>query len=579
MKVAHSLGKLNIEKNIKENTGFILTNKAGGYCYFADKPRSRYHGVFFNNSFKMYKVIDNIRLVNAPSVSGLKNNFSSFERKRENLIEKFFMPYGLNSLVYSLNREEEIELVLDIRESYKMPGFGRNYEILEDNGKLIVKYTQDNEFNCYLAINYDKDYEPVKRWFKQEYELDRKRGSLPFESYVFSAVRFKSKQLVISFSFDKEKAITENDYVTKNIGKLETKQECYMKNLLESGGGIRNKNLRMAYVCAVASLDSLAVSIDKVDGIYAGLPWFFQFWARDEAVSLKSLKYIGKKETDRSVNNILSRLINSIDDNIKIPNKFPNGDVKSCDAAGWVFKRGYELDKKIIEKKIKYFEGINQDSFITNGKKETWMDSIGREGARIELQALSLSILKSLFDLTKDKMYKELEKDLKEKTRKEFWNEGILKDGLNDSTIRPNVFIAAYVYPELLTKAEWAVCFKNTLAKLWLGWGGLSTIDKSNPLFCDTSTGEDPKSYHNGDSWFYLNNLAAFVLYKTDKKIFGKYIKKIFNASSNEILWKGAVGHHAELSSAKMLSPNGCLAQAWSAAMFIELVEELKNKY
>jgi glycogen debranching enzyme len=126
-----------------------------------------------------------------------------------------------------------------------------------------------------------------------------------------------------------------------------------------------------------------------------------------------------------------------------------------------------------------------------------------------------------------------------------------------------------------LTNKEWEICFDNTLKSLWLDWGGLSTIDKNNTLFTEESTGEDVKSYHRGDSWFWINDLTALVLNKISNKKFQKQIKRIISASTEEILWKGCIGCHAELSSAKELQSRGCWNQAWSDAMFIEMVDEV----
>jgi len=92
-------------------------------------------------------------------------------------------------------------------------------------------------------------------------------------------------------------------------------------------------------------------------------------------------------------------------------------------------------------------------------------------------------------------------------------------------------------------------------------------------LFTNESTGENIKSYHRGDSWFWINNLAALVLNRINKNKFQKYIKKIIEASTEDILWKGCIGCHAELSDAKELTSKGCFNQAWSNAMFIEMVD------
>jgi len=182
-----------------------------------------------------------------------------------------------------------------------------------------------------------------------------------------------------------------------------------------------------------------------------------------------------------------------------------------------------------------------------------------------------------MYKLSNNPIYLHLENELKEKVRNNLWNGNILADGLNDFVIRPNIFIAAYAYPSLLTQEEWIKCFSNMLPALWLEWGGLSTIDKDNPLFIDEHSGEDNKSYHRGDSWFWLNNLAAITLYRADRLKFKKYINSILKASTKDILWKGAIGNASEISSAKELESNGCVCQAFSSAMFIELIYELFN--
>jgi glycogen debranching enzyme len=180
-----------------------------------------------------------------------------------------------------------------------------------------------------------------------------------------------------------------------------------------------------------------------------------------------------------------------------------------------------------------------------------------------------------MFDLTQNQKYKVLENILKNKVRERFWNGKNLADGLSDWTIRPNIFIAAYVYPELLSNKEWEICLENSLKNLWLDWGGLSTIDKNNRLFTEIDTGEDIKSYHRGDSWFWLNNLAAIQLNKINNKKFQRYIQKIISASTEDILWKGCIGCASELSSAKELSSRGCFNQAWSNAIYLELIDEI----
>ena len=161
-----------------------------------------------------------------------------------------------------------------------------------------------------------------------------------------------------------------------------------------------------------------------------------------------------------------------------------------------------------------------------------------------------------------------------------------LNDGYDcpmDSVIRPNIFLAYYIYPELLTSKEWVEVFDNALPKLWCDWdmgegvegGGLSTIDKTHPLYQPYYTGIDNKSYHRGDSWFWINNIAAISMYRLDKERYKDKIFKIVNSSSQDILYWGFIGYASELASSGWFKSGGCLCQTWSIATFIELIHEV----
>ncbi|HLD86524.1 MAG TPA: amylo-alpha-1,6-glucosidase, partial [Candidatus Nanoarchaeia archaeon] len=265
----------------------------------------------------------------------------------------------------------------------------------------------------------------------------------------------------------------------------------------------------------------------------------------------------------------------------------------SADSAGWLFARVDELQnetrmdpKALRNPSTLAAEGLlgslSTDGFLENKSLETWMDTSyeddGRFGKRIEIQALSLRLLRAASRFTKNGKYELREKSYLERVKKSFFNGKSLADGLNDPTIRPNLFIAAYLYPDLLSPKEWEACFDFALPKLWLSWGGLSTINTKHPLFQKEHTGEDNRSYHRGDSWYYLNCMAAISLLRVNPKKYRKYADKILCASVQEILWQGAIGHHAELSSASSLKSQGCLSQAWSSAMFAELVLEISGK-
>ena len=352
-----------------------------------------------------------------------------------------------------------------------------------------------------------------------------------------------------------------------------------------------------AYRCAGASLDSLTIRSGEHHALYAGLPWFFQIWGRDEAISLRGLMLSGDIHLARHV---LERQLKTVNKIGRLPNRIPESPIGSADAFGWHAKRWMDLfhelarnknvhehfDRKDITKLANRLRIATELDIATNSydvlamslAQETWMDSIPRDGLCIEIQALRLVMLQLLYKLSGDEKYLSREKRMREHVLDSFWNGKRLLDRVNDETVRPNLFLACYLYKELLSGDSWEKAFDHALGRLWLSWGGLATIDMGDQRYQPRHTGERDTSYHNGDSWFWINNLAAIVLHRINREKYRDKIEAIIRASTDEILWSGAIGHHAELSSAEAMRSEGCLAQAWSAASYIELMHEINGK-
>lgn len=572
MKITHLLNKNEISKETFQDCTFILANRKGGYILLNDAPTSRYQGIFFVENSKMYRVVENIGLKG--EVEEIINKFWCVERRKKGGLERFFMPYGYNCIVYE-NSKQPCELTLDVKESY-VNETKAQYSVDESKNIGIIE-CRIKEEKFYVVILVDGNIKRKDKFIERKYTEDEKRNSSPFSRQVYSIGDIESNQVVVSFSSDMAKAVAEAQFVLSNVDKLKKKQAEEILKITSFKS--KDPELDMAYNCAKVMLYNLAV--DDL-GIYAGLPWFFQFWARDELMCLRALKNIPQiqqlkeKIFDRWLRNC--EKTGRVSANITLDNKELG---TSLDSFGWLFKRAEDIKMSAERKEEMKKLAATDSSLLINKPFETWMDTIPREGARIELQALKMNMFRETGKITGDKSYKKKEEQLRKEVKERFWIGGILLDSPNDAAIRPNVFFAHYIYPQLLEEAEWASCFENTLKKLWCEWycgGGISSLDKTSELFVDTYSGENNNSYHKGDSWFWLNNLAAVSLYRVNKNKFSQYIKKIMQASTNEILWMGAVGHHAELSSAKQLSSCGCVSQAWSAAMYIELVDEITKE-
>ncbi|MEM4336852.1 MAG: amylo-alpha-1,6-glucosidase [Candidatus Woesearchaeota archaeon] len=595
MKIVHDFQGSTI-KGIGDDN-FILTNGIGGYASLSDENVTKFQGVYFTEGFECYKVIENIFTEGKTNI--LINRFTYVARDKEDCIEYFFMPRGKNAFIYELSKKKEVHIILDCRKQLDFDDRGRKYRIYFKDGIIFIDYSKTNrnkiDYHIYIAIiPNDWDYKKVSKWEERNYSYDIRRGSLS-KLWVYNSLVITTSRIVFGFGTNEEKA-KENALSIRDTKINSELPSVELKFILD-------QKVNMAYLCAQQSLYKLITSINNEEGIFAGFYWFNQFWTRDELVSVGALLALKDFSLAKK---ILMKQLKYIGEDGRLPNRNPPTNNESADSIGWLFKRFYDLFK-ILEKRgviEKYFSNkeIRQIKITTekvihsiiknysddgvlirNNLQETWMDTkqACRDGLRIEIQALQLAIYRFLAlisSITKDSVslryadYKE--KELKKKVRETFWNGHYLKDGKDDETIRPNIFLVYYVYPYLLSRKEWVKCFDNILPRLYTGFG-LSSLDIHNKSFHPYHTGENDESYHNGDSWYWLNNIAAISLYKVAKFKYAKYIHNIMWGSTNDLLWQGIPGAASEISSAKKQEAFGAFCQAWSNATYIEMIKEL----
>ena len=572
---------------------FILSNKIGGFLYLGKENYTTYNGMFFNHKFEIFKTVEDF----VPEGEGkpLEVSFDGVKGERiyNNKREIFFMPRGFNALHYRITKSSKVKLVMDCRREYDRREFGRYYTIFEMGNYLVIKFrkvTDDKEddsngveeYVVYTVLTTRSNklplYEVISEFSERFYAREEERGDTS-RRHVYEALMLNGTSFVIASSNNLYSAIREVEYVNKNMKKLQQQYEKFDADL-------KDKEITKAYNLCQHTLDGFLSEIHHSWGMYAGYPWFFQFWTRDEGVSLKALEHIGRTEQAKSI--VFARSV--VHEDGRVNNRFPLSQLGSADGAGWVFLRfgdflkymdsdEKEFMKKRLESSIKKLqESYMYQGLVYNRALETWMDTDWngdtREGYRIEIQCQMLAMLKLAVKLTKKKKYADAEKKLKNKVRKEFFNGKILADGKDDFTIRPNIFLAYYTYPQLLTKKEWETVFTRSLARLYLDWGGLASIDKTHSLFCKYHTGINNQSYHRGDSWFYVNNIAAMCLIDVNYKKFEKEIQDIVKASTEDILYDGITGYGSEISSAFKRESKGSPAQLWSNATFIELIKK-----
>lgn len=557
------------------NTHKNLYVARNGTYYSQGSIKSQYNGFnILNEDLSLQKVI-----------AGIENNQ-----------EWKSITHYADSIVYAKNdtqtktvcvKEDELqtrlegkhfEVHLDPRGIHDFPTFGREFNITKAGYGYLITYTL-NKKTTYIAIKTTCKHTLDKTWIKRHYEYDAKR---------------KTKSEFYTYKF---LTTTSNGLLHVKVGSKKT-----LRSYLKTKPANIPKTKKLSTVQTLkANTEALYVQKKAQHGYLAGHPWFFQVWSRDELTSLGGI--LTYKDTQHAFT-ILQKYWKTLQKQGSIPNRVPHSTLASSDATGWFFKRLSDYNKKQHNHQkeineignqaqpimIQYYKDHEKKGLIQNNPLETWMDTgkgyDERDSFRIEIQALMLKTFQTIKEIKaqngQNTMYiTTFENNLKKAVKTHFFK-NILHDGLNnegflDTTTRPNVFLAYYIYKDLLTKKQWEQTFDHALQKLWQPWGGLSTIDKENPLYHARHTGITNESYHRGDSWYYINNIAAIALHDVHKDKYKTYIQKIKQASLKDLQKQGYIGCCSEITNSEEQNPFGCFNQLWSNATLLELLHKTKE--
>lgn len=573
MNVSHYSGKYAIYKNVDHPVAFILVNRRKDFATFYATPQTRYEGFFVEHNGLFIKTISRIeRQSVADSLELYHNTAAAFSSGKSSEIYSIISDEPV--LAYENLTNEPVVIRLDMRDQFHIPQWGRNYNLEKDGEIAVVRYSDDClPTPVFLATLHDGEFYAQEEWVPVEYARDRLRNSEPATVYEYSLGKFTGTKLIIAFGETYQKAI-ERALRYKLVSQAQAVIEWRAKPKRKCEK-IDAAARRRAREYTKDALDLLFIE----NKMLAGMPWFTKSWVRDELLSLPALPRANARA-------LLAKYLDADWHDGRLPVIFGGSNCCS-DGVGllaWaiLFAR-FTLDEKekqvLATKLVKAVDALgstqNEFGFIPSGKQESWMDSIERTGYPVETQALYSKILYLTYILTGNERYERKYSNLLKSIRSHYFVDGYLHDRLHDSTIRPNLFLASLFEPKILTASEWETCFDKVLPHLWLNWGGLASVDSQHECFCDVSTGECDTSYHNGDSWFFVNNLAALVLYNTNATKYAVYINAIHDASTEEILWHNYVGCPGEISSARALESWGCGLQGFSAAAYLYLAHHL----
>lgn len=570
-----------------ESTSFHLGVPTGGYVSLGRPNISRYQGFAhilpFANKWELFKTVEDIGV--SDHIDSITLASDHVERVSRDAIEQFSTRGS--AIRYSVRAQEAtVRITLDMRAVHDFATDHRNYSIQDVPGGHVITYRCPRYSFCLAILGGTGQYKP--QWREVTYPYDKRRNSLA-TLWVCDALTYNvthNLELRFGTGWTVEQAIA----AANSANSSPTTTQPVIPPSIRSNAKFAN-----AFASCVRDVNEATLELPRVGpGIIAGYPWFYQIYTRDEAISAGAFLALHDTELAKR---ILLREISTIRHDGRIDNRTPASELASADGVGWAFLRLRQLNglkalndeerERVLQALRASIQGLEhhwvRESLVHNSWKETWMDTTGgfedgRAGARIEIQALSYSMYEFMAELCEAhnnqdaEYYRRRAALIKSAVRALFLDtrSGALADGVIDHvdrTARPNVFIAAYAAPEFFTYDEWRKIFAASLDRLWLSWGGLATIDREHMLFTPECTGENDKSYHRGDSWYFVNNIASIVLGLTG---FFEQRDEIMRASTDQILSQGIPGHAAETSSAAHREAHGCFIQTWSAATYVE---------
>lgn len=405
-------------------------------------------------------------------------------------------------------------------------------------------------------------------------------------------------------------------HLQKNSVQLKNERKKRMEDFLLQNVYISSDNdsLNLALNWIETTMNQL-VTRQQGDGIYAGLPWFNEYWGRDEFISLPGAtlvsgqfatakkiliafakyqqkdslsKFFGRVPNIVNPSNIdyhttdgTPRFIAQLQDYVKY-----SGDVS-------IIKQLYPNVKNSIEGALKYW--VDDKGYLLHEDNETWMDardtnlvSYSPRGSRAnDIQALWYNQLsagvyfaKYMNDTSSINRWECVAAQVKTNFKKDYSDaahdylaDRMTKEGVADFSLRPNQLFAL----DMMDDSEFSA---KVIRKVWrelvYPWG-VATLDQHNPHFHPFHlTAEYPKdeAYHNGTIWPWLNGIAMQRMISAEQT---ETAYKLFKNMNREALTMGVVGGLSENADAyphqgqTWPKLTGAYLQAWSNAEHLRI--------
>ena len=390
-------------------------------------------------------------------------------------------------------------------------------------------------------------------------------------------------------------------------------RKARMQRLLDDAP-FRTTDVRFDRAMAWATISMDALLMNQVrKGIFAGLPWFNNYWGRDSFISLPGATLVTGRFPEAM--EILKSFADWQETNPSSPNegRIPNLvtttsiSYNTADGTPWFVialqqyvaasgdtafgRRLYPVVKRSVEGTLRHH--VDRYGFLVHGDAETWMDAVGQDGPwsprgdrACDIQALWVRQLLAASSFARtfgdeasvdrwetvvDTVIQNFQRFFIDRQQHVVYDH-LLPDGTPDGKLRPNQLFATDIIQDPAVRASLFRAVTQQVVYSF-GVGSLSPRDPDfHPFHHYEPQYVQDAAYHQGIVWTWLNGrwiqtatgfgLPDLAYAVTDNMV-------------HQILDRGAVGTLSELLDAAPrpaeLEPrlSGTFSQAWSLAEFI----------
>ncbi|MBW6462128.1 MAG: hypothetical protein K0B07_03725 [DPANN group archaeon] len=503
------------------------------------------------------------------------------KNKGLDISETVFVPLDMKSMISVLEvkntslKDKKVNISLEVAVNMRTKDENwhiREYNIDYNNVRRSIDITADT-INGFSRIGLGKAEGVTFKFteypvYKDHYpDKEKQRCFIPGKIEVtFSIKPGKTNKIpfIISASEISKDDLSENyDYsISKWKTMIDVKKKLFTKLFTTERIETNNNAIDNAFSWSAVNIANLIQNGEDGLGMFAGLPWFQRFWARDTLWSMFGLIDIGEFYAAKEC---LLEIAKNYDNKIPTVTDLSGKSEYYSDDTDPLFilavdyyvkttgDKEFENEMKRVITKIEKNLKINKEGLVETRPNGSWMDSYDRFGTQIDIQSLWVEALKKI----KSKKLKNLENTIDN----HFWNmlENFPRDTSTDEamTINCTVPIMFGHFPK-----SRSVITLNRIKEEFMTKYGVRT---RSPY----STGYGPCEYHKGASWGLTTGWTAAASFAQNMNDDGAEYLKLMATEVDD----NQVSAMAECVDSETGAICGATMQAWSNAMYIHAVD------